>query len=119
MKLLMTADAVGGVWTYAVDLAHTLCQRGWQVTIAVLGPPPTNVQRQHARSVRGVQLEEAAYRLEWMADPWDDVRAAGDWLGMLVDRIAPDIIHLNGYALAERRFGVPAVVVAHSCVLSW
>src|SRR5712675_1302271 len=36
-SLLMTADAVGGVWTYAVDLSRALAARGVAVTLAVIG----------------------------------------------------------------------------------
>ena len=27
-RILMTADAVGGVWTYATELSRALCERG-------------------------------------------------------------------------------------------
>ena len=38
--VLMTADAVGGVWTYALDLARGLSAQGVQVSLALLGPEP-------------------------------------------------------------------------------
>ena len=34
-RVLMTADAVGGVWPYSLDLASALHSRGVEVTIAV------------------------------------------------------------------------------------
>lgn len=37
-RLLMTADAVGGVWQYATELAHALAPLGIDTTIAVMGP---------------------------------------------------------------------------------
>ena len=37
--VLMTADAVGGVWTYALDLCRGLGTRGVHVSLVVLGPP--------------------------------------------------------------------------------
>jgi glycosyltransferase involved in cell wall biosynthesis len=33
--------------------------------------------------------------------------------------LAPDVVHLNGYCHAALPWRVPALVVAHSCVLSW
>ena len=30
-RILITADAVGGVWTYATELSRALCERGDQV----------------------------------------------------------------------------------------
>ena len=41
LRLLMTADAVGGVWTYALDLAGALAAHGVETTLAVLGPAPS------------------------------------------------------------------------------
>jgi len=54
-----------------------------------------------------------------MEDPWRDVERAGDWLLGLEARIAPDLVHLNGYAHAALPWSAPKLVVAHSCVLSW
>jgi glycosyltransferase involved in cell wall biosynthesis len=44
---------------------------------------------------------------------------AAEWLLELADDEHVDIVHLNAYAPAAAPFGVPVVVVAHSCVLSW
>jgi glycosyltransferase involved in cell wall biosynthesis len=45
MKLLLTTDAVGGVWHYTAELAIALAARGVECIVAVLGPPPTADQR--------------------------------------------------------------------------
>jgi hypothetical protein len=48
-RILMTADCVGGVWNYSVDLAEALGQFGVQVGIATMGPRPSQSQKaQHA-----------------------------------------------------------------------
>jgi glycogen synthase len=114
----MTADAVGGVWQYAVDLSSALVSRGVDVTLAVMGPPPSTTQRDEART-HGLSLTEGEYRLEWMEDPWQDVTRAGEWLIDLEDRIRPDVVHLNGYAHGALPWRAAPVVVAHSCVRSW
>src|SRR3546814_3677782 len=36
--LLLSADAVGGVWQYSTDLIRALQPHGYQVTLAVMGP---------------------------------------------------------------------------------
>jgi glycogen synthase len=119
MDVMMTADAVGGVWTYTIDLAHALCARGATVSIAVLGPAPSPAQRCHAQSVAGLRLFEHDYRLEWMPDSRRDVTESGRWLRALAEWLHPDIVHLNGYAHGAIDFNAPTVVVAHSCVSSW
>lgn len=119
MKLLMTADAVGGVWTYALDLCAALSERDVEVVLATMGPRPTEAQRRAARALDNVQLVESDYRLEWMTDPWGDVAAAGEWLVDLAASNGVDLIHLNGYSHASLSWRRPVVCVAHSCVPTW
>ncbi|HLV21393.1 MAG TPA: glycosyltransferase [Polyangiaceae bacterium] len=118
-RLLMTADAVGGVWAYALTLCRELSATGTQVLLATMGPPPTAAQARVARSIRNLELEVSAFALEWMDDPWQDVDRAGDWLLGLEQRFRPEIVHLNGYCHASSSFGAPKLVVGHSCVSSW
>lgn len=116
-RVLMTADAVGGVWSYALTLAAAL--RPVEVTLAVLGPAPSAAQRTAAAAIPNLALIEKSGRLEWMDDPWDDVARTETWLLGLAARCRPDIIHLNGYAHAAAVWPAPVIAVAHSCVLSW
>ena len=117
-RVLMTADGVGGVWQYALDLGSALVRDGSHVTLAVMGPPLQPDQRAHAASL-DLTVVEGDYRLEWMDDPWDDVAAASGWLLDLERTVRPDVVHLNGYCHAALPWSVPAVVVAHSCVRTW
>jgi glycogen synthase len=119
MKVLMTTDTVGGVWTYAVELARELIRRGVDVVLATMGAPLSQVQRAEVVGLPGVEVHESAYRLEWMAEPWADVAAAGEWLLRLEQQTAPDVVHLNGYAHGYLPWQAPVLIVAHSCVLSW
>lgn len=117
--LLLTADTVGGVWTYAVDLARTLARRGVEVHLATMGAPLRSHQRLQVSGCRGLTLHESDWQLEWMANAWEDVDLAGDWLLTLERRIQPDLVHLNQFAFGALPFRAPRLVVAHSCVLSW
>jgi glycogen synthase len=119
MRVLMTADAVGGVWTYAIELANALEAHGIEIILATMGARPTTDQRAQAHSCANVQLVESTYKLEWMEAPWADVDRAGDWLLALDQEHVPDVVHLNGYAHGALSWSAPAVVVGHSCVRSW
>ena len=119
MKVLMTADAVGGVWTYALDLCAALREHNVRFVLVTMGPRPSDEQRAAARSLGNVELIESDYRLEWMEDPWSDVTAAGDFLLALASAKAVDLIHLNGYSHAALPWRRPIVCVAHSCVATW
>jgi glycogen synthase len=117
-RVLMTTDAVGGVWRYSLDLCSALRARGIGVTLAVMGPAMRPEQRAEA-AARRIDIAEAPFRLEWMEEPWDDVARAGRWLLELSDRCVPDLVHLNGYCHASLAWRVPTMVVAHSCVRTW
>jgi glycosyltransferase involved in cell wall biosynthesis len=118
-KVLMTADAVGGIWTFSLELARALTAKGIGVVLAVMGPPPSLVDRREAGDVEGIELHEQPFRLEWMDDPWEDLDRAAEWLLQLESRTGVDLVHLNGFSLAARKWQAPVVVVGHSCVLSW
>jgi glycogen synthase len=107
-RVLMTADSVGGVWTYATSLIRALPEI--EFTLAGMGPAPPELPPGAAH---------APFKLEWMDDPWQDVSRAGAWLLELASQVRPDLIHLNGYVHAALPWRVPVLVVAHSCVLSW
>ena len=114
-RMLMTTDTVGGVWTYSIELARALQARGVETTLAAIGRTSL-AQRDQAR---GLDVREGDFKLEWMEDPWDDVRASGDWLLGICREVRPDAIHLNGYAHATLPWPSPPLVVGHSCVLGW
>ncbi|MBJ6726081.1 glycosyltransferase family 4 protein [Geomonas sp. Red875] len=118
-RVLMTADAVGGVWSYALELARGLAGYGVEVILAVMGTPPTADQLREVRGIRNIALHRKPFALEWMEDPWDDVDRAGRWLLELADELGPDLVHLNGYVHAALPWKCPCVVVAHSCLYSW
>jgi glycosyltransferase involved in cell wall biosynthesis len=118
-KVLMTADTVGGVWTYALELAAGLGQHGVEVALATMGAPLTPQQREASGQIPNLEVFESCFKLEWMEDAWEDVAKAGEWLLQLEGRLQPDIIHLNGFVHAALPWQAPTLVVGHSCVLSW
>lgn len=118
-RILMTADTVGGVWTYALELARALGKHDVEVAIATMGPEPSRAQCQEAAAIGNVNLFKSNYKLEWMQNPWSDLRAAGEWLMSLEGRLQPDVVHLNGYVHAALPWKSPKLVVGHSCLFSW
>ncbi len=118
-RILMTADPIGGVWTFALELTRAFEPYGIEVFLATMGARLTPAQHQEVAGLKNLRLFESNYRLEWMDDPWDDVDRAGEWLLNLAQRLQPDLVHLNGYSHGLLRWRVPVVLTAHSCVLSW
>ena len=52
----MTADTVGGVWTYALELARALEPHGVEIALATMGRPLSASQWQEARAVGSLQV---------------------------------------------------------------
>ncbi|MDB5323228.1 MAG: glycosyl transferase group 1 [Phycisphaerales bacterium] len=119
MKVLMTTDAVGGVWTYAMELARALRPAGVEIVLATMGPAMSAAQEREAAGLSNVTVCPSTWKLEWMNEPWADVAAAGRWLLKLEETHRPDVIHLNGYVHGALPWRAPVMVVGHSCVLSW
>ena len=119
LRVFMTADAVGGVWQYSIDLAEGLRPLGADVTLAVLGPAPTADQREAAQAA-GISLLLTELPLDWAAHSSDDIEAASRALSKIAARAEPDIVHLNNPAFAaSAAFPAPIIAVCHSCVATW
>ncbi|MGY2050036.1 glycosyltransferase family 4 protein [Methylobacterium sp. JK268] len=118
--LFMTADAVGGVWQYALDLCLDLDRQGFGVTLAVLGPEPSLDQLRAARTIRGLDLRVIDVPLDWTALTRGEVETAAWRVAREAERAGADLVHLNSPALAGiAPFPAPIVAVAHSCVATW
>ena len=120
LRVLMTADAVGGVWTYALDLARGLSRHGVRTTLAILGPAPSVDQRAAAATVPGLAVVETGLPLDWTAETSGEVEAAGRQVAALASAVGVDLVHLNAPALAAGGpFDRPVLGVCHSCVATW
>jgi glycosyltransferase involved in cell wall biosynthesis len=119
VKVLMTGDTVGGVFTYVCELTRALAERGVETTAALMGRPPTSEQLRALDRANVADVRARPYRLEWMEEPWQDVERASNWLLDLEAEHEPDVVHLNGYVHAALPWRAPTLVVGHSCVLSW
>jgi glycogen(starch) synthase len=117
-RIVMTGDAVGGVWAYALSLAEALGAEV-EILLAVTGPAPGAAQSAAAAALPNLRVVAGDFRLEWMPDAGRDLDRAADWLKELVASHRPDILHINGYAAAGEGWQVPVLVIGHSCVLSW
>jgi len=117
--MLMTADPIGGVWTFCIDLIEGMEGSNVEFALATMGRQLTTRQRTQVEALRNVTLYESDFKLEWMDDPWSDVDRAGEWLLTIGGEFEPDLLHLNGYAHAALPWNRPVLVTAHSCVFSW
>ncbi|TIQ36175.1 MAG: glycosyltransferase family 4 protein [Mesorhizobium sp.] len=117
-RVLMTTDAVGGVWRYSLDLARELAARGDTIVLAGLGPEPSPEQAQEAQAFATLAWLETPP--DWMTRDESDLERLPDELNALAAACAVDLVHLNAPAQAAGLdLLCPIVVVSHSCVVTW
>lgn len=119
MRVLLTADTVGGVWTYARELATGLVRRGVGVTLVSFGHIPELRQLAWTYGLRNFDFRPTAFRLEWMQDSAEDIAASSEYLLNIIRETRPDVLHLNQFCYGALDVDIPKIVVAHSDVLSW
>lgn len=117
-RILMTVDAVGGVWQYALGLSEAMVRSGHFVVLAGLGPPPAPEQKECVETIATVEWLRTLP--DWMASNEGDLNGLGDELACLAHDYAIDLVHLNepGQAAGLELY-CPIVAVSHSCVATW
>lgn len=119
MHVLVTADTIGGVWTYARELVSGLVKRGVQVTLVSFGELPRPQQTEWIDALPRVDYRPTAFRLEWMQEAPEDLAASSEYLHAVVEEVRPDVLHCNQFCYGRLPVDVPRLVVAHSDVVSW
>lgn len=119
LRVLMTSDTLGGVFSYSVTLCRALRERGVEVMLMTEGARLQADQKRELDSIPGLVVCESSLSVEWMDDPWEDVERAGALLLALEQDFTPDVVHVNGYSHAALPFRASALIVAHSSVPSW
>ena len=119
MHVLVTSDAVGGVWTYTRELVSGLVRRGHRVSLVSFGQLPKEHQLLWMRGLPRLEYYATDFPLEWMQDSEQGISASIDYLLRLIHSIKPDVLHSNQYCYGALQCSIPKIVVAHSDVLSW
>ena len=119
MHVLITADTVGGVWTYTQELVTGLAARGVRVTLVSFGRIPTPAQSAWLDELTSVEYLPTDFRLEWMQDSDGDVAHSIRYLQDVIRERRPDLLHLSQFCYGALDVELPKIVVAHSDVISW
>lgn len=124
MRILMTTDTVGGVWTFTQELAAGLVERGCSVRLVSFGRMPSAAQRAQCAELaqkypRRFTFAPSEIPLEWMENNGRVLEQGTELLHSEAALFAPDLVHSNQFCFGALDAGVPCVVTAHSDVLSW
>ncbi len=123
MRVLMTTDTIGGVWTFTKELAIGQLQRGDEVTLVSFGGLPSSSQRVWCETTtrsfgRAFRFESSSTPLEWMQN---NQHACDDasLLVQLAREQQSDVLLSSQFCFGALPLRCPKIVVAHSDVLSW
>ncbi len=119
MQILLTADTVGGVWTFAQELVTGLLRRGVEVILVSFGEMPELNQMRWTEGLRGLDFRPTPFRLEWMQDAAQDIEASSDYLLNIIRETEPDLLHFSQYCYGALDVDIPKLITAHSDVVSW
>jgi glycosyltransferase involved in cell wall biosynthesis len=129
MRVMLVADAVGGVWDFALSLAGGLIHyAGASVLLVVVGPPPDAAHLAAAAAVPGLEHRILDGRLEWMEGGRDWLAAWRRGVAAHAAEWKAEIVHVNQLGLAAVRSEPclaalprrpPVVLGVHSDVVTW
>jgi glycosyltransferase involved in cell wall biosynthesis len=120
LRVLLTTDAVGGVWTYSLDLARELGRNGIETVLAVLGPDPGPEARAAALAIPALELVITGLPLDWLAETPEQLLEAGRSLAGLARERRCALAQIHAPALAAAKsFDIPLIAVHHSCLATW
>ena len=124
MRLLMTTDTVGGVWTFTRELTEGLLAEGHFVMLVSFGREPSPDQTTWANSVAHTWPQQfrfvpTTFALEWMQDNASFYAASAALLERSATEFRADLIHANQLCYGTLASHCPTLVTAHSDVHSW
>jgi glycosyltransferase involved in cell wall biosynthesis len=124
MRILITTDTIGGVWTFTRELTAGLLEAGCEIVLFSLGRLPNQQQQKWIDDTRwrwrghfhSIACEAS---LEWMQNNESSYTQPAQSLMRLVDEFSIDLLHCNQFCFGALPIDLPKVITAHSDVLSW
>ncbi len=131
MTVLITTDAVGGVWEYSLALAQGFVSAGVGIVLAVVGPggrQKSSFLEEIKQSTDalpspaaepGCVLVDTGLELDWTVGDSAGLRRIAAALAELAVIHDVDSAHLHAPCLADADWCLPTVATAHSCMTTW
>lgn len=124
MRVLLTTDTIGGVWTFTKELAIGLLEKGHSVGLVSFGGKPTPSQQAWCSATEAIYEDlfcsfASSTPLEWMVENEHAYTNGEALLLRLADEFQPDVFHSSQFCFGKLPWSGPTVVTAHSDVLSW
>lgn len=124
MRIFMTTDTVGGVWTFTEELASGLLEHGCAVCLVSIGDPLSQSRQTWCSQTQSEWPDRFRYEridapLEWMSNNQTAYTAAAPSLFRLAGDFQADVLHTSQFCFGALPLEIPKILTAHSDVLSW
>jgi glycogen(starch) synthase len=124
MRILITTDTIGGVWTFTRELTTGLLEAGCTIVLVSFGSLPNNQQQEWVYNIQrswGNRFHFVINNvpLEWMQANERAYTEPAQSLLRSVEEFKVDVLHCNQFCFGAVPIPQPKVITAHSDVLSW
>ena len=124
MRILMTTDTIGGVWTFSSELVSGLLETGSELFLISFGRNANDEQERWvadtlARWDGRFQFTGSDAPLEWMQNNDRAFLDAAKLLDKAASAFRPHVLHSNQFCFGALAGTIPRLVTTHSDVLSW
>jgi glycogen synthase len=124
MRILLTTDTFGGVWTFTKELTTELLKRGHAVALVSFGRQPSHEQQTWCASLHlahgdNFQFTASNAPLEWMEKNEFVFKQGAGVLFNVARHFRPDLLHTNQFCFGALTLDIPKLITAHTDVLSW
>ncbi|MGV0910247.1 glycosyltransferase family 4 protein [Martelella sp. FOR1707] len=118
LRVLMTVDAVGGLWRYAMALGEQLKENRVEICFAGFGPAPRPEQVAEAEGIGRLRWFDMP--LDWMVTDGHELTDVPKAIAEACEAFDADIVQVNlPTQAASLEVDVPVVAVSHSCLPTW
>ena len=123
MRILLTTDTMGGVWTFTKEMTAGLLKRGHAVALVSFGRQPSHEQQLwcaglHLTHGDNFQFTASNAPLEWMEKNEFVFAQGAGVLSHVARQFRPDLLHSNQFCFGVMSLDIPKLITAHSDVLS-
>jgi glycosyltransferase involved in cell wall biosynthesis len=124
MRVLLTTDTVGGVWTFTKELTQQLVSQGHRVALVSFGRAASATQGAWVDEMAAAHSESFFFQgcaapLEWMQENGVAWEEGAELLTKVAEKFRADLLHSNQFCWGALPLDVPKVITAHSDVRSW
>jgi glycosyltransferase involved in cell wall biosynthesis len=124
MRILLTTETFGTVWSFTRSLCEDLLRRGHEIALVSFGRPPSHEQqawsatqsKTHGRSFKFVASNAP---LEWMGKNEFVFTQGSGVLHHVIRDFVPDLLHSSQFCFGAMALDIPKLITAHTDVFSW